>query len=650
MATNSNCNGSSFRIKRPRITSNGFVSEVDPTIKKHLDELNKLLGKRIFAVTIDSGQAPATPNPVPRTRRPGAAKAEVAEISTDPDLKEILKADLTPKRTPPHHGKWKDDSLAYRFDEADELKTNNTLTELLEKTKELSALKFAFDAYLSANYFNLEFNTRTVLAYPALKDYLLAYSYFVQDLRDLNAIKNSINRSYAKMVANYAIVSAARTFIDAEHLKVRDYNDDDSNAVTQIVNKNLSLSAASYKTGLKAVINDLVFNAKFAAIVDAAAREIGPFPPEARAALIRYVKSHQSLPITEENAAIYLGPVFAQMQTEVLSGDQSELDTEEADRDFDVDFFEDDTSMIQVSKSAVRCAAQLFYSMTLGDELDIFNVVNFFTHKYLIRGGLEIQDNRLRDDLQQYVFSNKFTDQATSKIIDRTRPAERQMFYRQVFNYGMGQITEDVIVNNEFSRLWKVLILESAKYLERAQASFNPDSFVSRQNVMQAVEDLQYNLSTHCTGMANVITPIIYAELNFVVQRIFMNKEILRQVVPQGGTWWRVVETLYMGMKNVRPRSTVIYNKAKLGHDILKSIADYDPSTFENDEIFSAFISNVDAFITTQSILQEALTDDLKKDVDDDEPSQNGYPKTMPDVPAMAAAPSATVTADEWDF
>ena len=121
---------------------------------------------------------------------------------------------------------------------------------------------------------------------------------------------------------------------------------------------------------------------------------------------------------------------------------------------------------------------------------------------------------------------------------------------------------------------------------------------------MQAVEDLQYNLSTHCTGMANVITPLIYAELNFVIRRILMHDEVMRQIVPAGGTWWRVVETLYMEMKNTRPRSTVLYNKAKLGHDIIAPSRTTIPATFEDDAGFSAFISNVDAFITTQSILQ----------------------------------------------
>src|SRR6185295_3306012 len=168
----------------------------------------------------------------------------------------------------------------------------------------------------------------------------------------------------------------------------------------------------------------------------------------------------------------------------------------------------------------------------------------WFTHKYLVRGGIEIQDPRLRDDLQMYVFSNRFPDEKTGKLVDRTRPAERQMFYRQVFNYGNAQVTDDVVVNDEFPRLWKVLMLESARYLERAQTSPNPESYVSPQNVMQAVEDLQYNLSTHCTGMASVITPLIYNELNFIIKRIFMHEEVLRQVVPAAGaTWWRVVET-----------------------------------------------------------------------------------------------------------
>src|SRR5882757_3376874 len=114
-------------------------------------------------------------------------------------------------------------------------------------------------------------------------------------------------------------------------------------------------------------------------------------------------------------------------------------------------------------------------------------------------------------------------------------------------------------------------------------------------------------------------------------------------------------------MKNVRPKATVLYNKAKLGHDIIRSIADYNPATFEDDANFSAFISNVDAFITTQSILQEALTDDLKKGDDEEgdyaSAARPSAPVTMPNIPNIPNMPPAGVPVaagskggDKWDI
>jgi hypothetical protein len=629
--------GSPFRIKRPLITTSGFVSDVDATIKSQLDELNEFLGKRIFSRETQLIKFPLEgDDKIKREKRPDI-----------PDIKVLLSRPLTPKRIPENG--WDHESIVYLFKHAQEAPDNLTLSDYIDMTADLSALKYAFQGNISANWFNLDYNAKAVLdGYPAITDYLIAYAFHVMEVQDVNGLKNFIlsNRAGAKNVANYAIVSAARTIIDKEQLKVNKYNEDNSEIVAEIKAAGLSLSSASFKTALQTLIDDYIFNSTESALIDGAG--IGVLPAGMKPLLIKYIK-HSPVPITDANVKYFLPLFISQIKGTTEIADSTEVDTAESDKDFDVQFLEDDNSLIQISKSAVKCAAQLYYGMILGDELDVFNIVNYFTHKYLIRGGIEIQDSHLREDLQVYVFSNRFTDLKTKKIVDRTRPAERQMFYRQVFNYGNAQITDDVIVNKEFTKLWKVLILESAKYLERAQASFNPDSYVSRQNVMQAVEDLQYNLSTHCTGMANVITPLIYAELNFVIQRIFMHPEILRQIVPQGGTWWRVVETLYMGMKNMRPKATVLYNKAKLGHEIIRSIADYNPATFEDDKNFSAFISNVDAFITTQSILQEALTDDLKKGDEEEEAGLNGSRRTAPKTVDAPAAPVAK-TGDDWDF
>jgi hypothetical protein len=247
---------------------------------------------------------------------------------------------------------------------------------------------------------------------------------------------------------------------------------------------------------------------------------------------------------------------------------------------------------------------------------------------------------------------------STGKILNRTRPAERQMFYRQVFNYGNAPVTEDVVVNQEFRNLWKVLMLESARYLERAQLSPHPNAFVSRTNVMQAAEDLQYNLSTHCAGMAGVIAPLVYKELQFVVHRIFEHDLVRRQVIPEGGDWWRVVERLSVHMRKARPKARALNNKAKLGHAIIRALADYNPATFEDDRHFSGFISNVDAFITTQSILQEALTDSLKKqqNAEEEDVPTNGSGGLRHEFPGASPMPAARDTepaagaGDEWDF
>ncbi len=671
MATINTLNGdTSFKIKRPPITTSGFVSDVDPTVKSHLDELNEILGKRIFTrdtaredrieelaerlaegiVELEEGASPG------KSQGNGSAQITVERSRVDPDINELLKRPLTPKKiskVATDHP-WADGSLVYTFKNAPEPADGITLSDYIDMTPRLSSLKYAFQGALAANWFGLDYNTKTVLnGYPAVMDYLIAFGYHVMDLHEVSGLKNFIlsNKAGVRNVADYAAVSAARKLIDKEKLKVPRSNDDDGPLAKSIRAAKLSLSSVSFKSAVHKLIDDIIFNSAEYQLIEGA--NIGTIPASIKPLLVKYIKS-SPVPITPQNVNFFLPLFITQIKGATEVADPTEVDVEESDKDFDVQFLEDDQSLITISKSAVKCAAQLFYSMTLGDELDVFNTVNFFTHKYLVRGGIEIQDSRLRDDLQTYVFSNRFIDLKTKKVVDRTRPAERQMFYRQVFNYGNVQATDDLMPNQEFPRLWKVLILESAKYLERAQASPNPDSYVSRQNVMQAVEDLQYNLSTHCTGMANVITPLIYAELDFVIRRIFMHPEVLRQVVPAGATWWRVVETLYMAMKNVRPRATVVYNKAKLGHDIIRSIADYNPATFEDDKNFSAFISNVDAFITTQSILQDSLSDSLRRsDAEDEETEQNGSPSAYANGNGNGAAATTNGSQngqDEWDF
>jgi hypothetical protein len=684
MANNLTFNsGSSFRLKRPLITTNGFVSDVDPTIKSHLDELNTLLAKRIFTRgTKDQGEDDDQEGRIENAVEDIEEAVEdieeaIGEGSTVPHsvssstsrtrvvskIKELLQRSLTPKRVPPLNGApWVKNSILEKFKNTRETPEKITLSDYIDMTADLSELKYAFESYLSGNWFNLDYNTKAVLDdYPAIRDYLIAYGFYVMELQEVNGLKNFIlsNRVGAKNVANYAIVSAARTIIDQEKLKVPHYNEDDSEIVAVINAAGLSLSSASFKTALQKRIDDYIFNGNESRLIDGA--DIGVLPPGIKPLLIKYIK-HSPVPITDDNVKFFLPLFISQIKGTTAITDPTEVDTEESDKDFEVEFFEIDKSQRQVSRSAIKCAAQQYWGMVVGEEMGVFDIAHYFTTKYMIYNRIEIKDKILRDDLYLYINDRFIPDLKRPKEVFRTRPAERQMFHRQVFNSGSVQIPDDMVVNEDFPRLWKVLILESFKYLQQAQASFNPDSYVSRQNVMQAVEDLQYNMSTHCTGMTNVVVPAIYAELKVVVERIFQHPEIVNYVVPQGGTWEKVVEQLHVEMKKeemrrtratgfssriVRLKVVNIDNKAKLGYSIIRSIADYNPATFEDDRNFSDFISKVDAFITTQSILQEALTDDLKMGQED--VGQNGARKAIPEPMPASAAPGAKA-GDEWDF
>jgi hypothetical protein len=160
--------------------------------------------------------------------------------------------------------------------------------------------------------------------------------------------------------------------------------------------------------------------------------------------------------------------------------------------------------------------------------------------------------------------------------------------------------------------------------------------------------------------MATVSTPLVYKELDFVIRRFLKHRDVLRYVAPNGGTWLRAVEQLTMhGHGGTKPNAIALYNKARLGFEIISDIAAYDPARFEDDGVFSGFISKVDAFITTQSILQEALVEDVKRDQlgaevpPDSMPSMPSMPGASAPAPAAAAAPSGgngTTPHDEWDF
>jgi hypothetical protein len=609
---------SAFRIRRPVLSTAGLVTNVDADVKAHLDELNTLLGKRFIANDPEADVKDKDLDEVLEENVEAADRHHQDNPPHSQEAKRFLIAYLAPKRVEPGTIKkagWAQYTIGDLLSDAHDDDNNLSLADHIDLTPKLSQLKYALKQRFEDGWHALKADARAVLqGRSAIQDYLIARAYHVVGLRDAEGMFNHIvgNLAGVRSVVNYAAVSAARTVIDREQLRVPDFNKDNSDFVAKIKLKPISLSPAGFNKTLRSAINDIVFNSDAAKILEEA--NIGKIPPELKPILIRYIQAYikAGIPIDSKNIDQFL-PLFIDRAIGEGAFDLEEPDFEAGEpgeRSFRVQFQDNDEAEPDIDRDSVYCA--------------------------------------LRDDLQRYVFENKFIDLGRdgNPEIDRTRPAERQMFARQVFNTGKGRGMEGMLVNPEWRQLWEVLILETARYLDRAQAAFDPASFVSKQNVMQAVEDLQYNLSTYCVGMAPVMAPMADAELNFVLSRILEHPEIAGQVLPTGGSWKRVVDKLNAERPTETPipAAALLYSKAKLGEVIIVAIAEYTPAAFEDDRVFSTFVGQVDAYITAESKLQKRKPSQRTAQ-EDEEPVEPGV-EGEHDVGDGADSSGK----DDWDF
>ena len=418
--------GGVFRIKRPIITTNGVSTAVDAVVDGHFQELAGLLAKGAFGARTDKNLVASVTAIVSRPLTPkfsppkppastysathAAAKGQPAATNGQP-------------ATAAAAIEWADNSLAATLDAAPA--AGLTLSDFIDITPTLSDLKYAYEQSLSGNWLLLDANVRFALnRYPSLRDYLVVYTVLVMQVKDFNALKNFIlnNQSGVRNIINYAAVGAARDYVFNQKLVVDQYNDDDTPFAIEIKAANLSLTDAAFTPALKNLIDDVIFNAAQTTILAAATIKV---PDALRANVIQLMKK-SAVPLTTGNIDFFLPLLISQLSPTPLLDDPGTTDTTVSDQDFSVEFLQDTTAIAQVSRSAVLCSAQLFYDMVLGDELDVFSTVNYFTHNYLLRGAIEIQDGTLRNDLQLYVFSNKFTDLRTNRVNDRTaRPNGR---------------------------------------------------------------------------------------------------------------------------------------------------------------------------------------------------------------------------------
>jgi hypothetical protein len=462
---------------------------------------------------------------------------------------------------------------------------------------------------INQNAKRLPFNLIALLARDEVVEYMFARAKYVKGFTEAEGIFNSIvdeDRGGAflyNFVTDYAL---ERMRID-ERLNISPVTLD--KMAQRLQRDSVLLRRDSFEAALKSLSTEFVYGDKELELILAAERQLNiDIPASFQPALVDYIRrtNANGEQINDNNAAYFISIALAKLQKEDISLRPTAQGAQVGVEDYSVSYYEDRITAPEYERASVEAAAQMYLTMVWGDMLGIFQSVDRIAMQAPIKGQgpilLEVRSRELSDDLRMYVLDEEYRDLKTGRVSRRISPTERQMFYRQLFGIGDAQVVAEEQVNPDFQRYWAVLMMEVVKYIDKVEENGDNYRSISPSKVYQAMEDLQYNLSAYCTGLPKIAAPSMYAEMDFVIQRILDSDDVKQQLGRRGSpSFWKVVEQV-RGMQDFTP----LRNKGIFGHKIISTIARATPDFVEDQSAFEEFIANVEAFIVAEDQLAEA--------------------------------------------
>ena len=383
--------------------------------------------------------------------------------------------------------------------------------------------------------------------------------------------------------------------------------------IAEAQSKNLSFSKSSFESSVDELIQKVYFDGdkydnvgtSFEGLIDKL-----NITPEEEKQLVALQKLSPFIGDKESAKKFLPIALFNIRNKKIDYGNLGTMDGGELDAT--VDYFLDDTHESNTyNQKTVEFAAMLYYDMVMGDELEIFNAADALITKHLRsrKYNIDIRSRATMDAIRLYTFGEKFENLKNGETYQKSQEAERMMFYNQVFGTGAETGFAHGDSNDEFGVLWNSLMEEAASFIEKVEKSDYYDN-ISRNNIYQAIEDLQYNLSNNCTGLAKVAANVINLELKFIMNKLFADKDIREQIGKRDRTSFGVLKQILLDLNEERGDMTVqniqaINNKAILGHKILSEIARFTPAYMETGDNFGKFITDVQAYFLAQKIIEK---------------------------------------------
>jgi hypothetical protein len=269
--------------------------------------------------------------------------------------------------------------------------------------------------------------------------------------------------------------------------------------------------------------------------------------------------------------------------------------------DFEVDLFESDSTQIVLADN-IKAAGALMWCYDIGERLGVYKLTDALVYRWWT-GMLDFGDTDLTSELYRYY---KLRD-------DRPTEEERFLLYRRILDVGGATVGDRVVVNEDFPALWRTLMEEVATYIDRTESSFRKR--VNRQGVVQAITEVQYNLTERMAGMALTQVTEMYNQLRQTEADsgvlggldIMNHPEVIGQLSSgRRRDLWSVIERLAKEEFGVSPNVSALRTSAVEGFKVVEFIATFQPGQFDEDE-FESFVDSAKSWILSQQLAGEGL-------------------------------------------
>ena len=277
--------------------------------------------------------------------------------------------------------------------------------------------------------------------------------------------------------------------------------------------------------------------------------------------------------------------------------------------DFRVDHFE--TVEAQgILPESIMAAGAIDYVFELGERLRVFDITEQLVLGWA-SGSVDIAEGPAAGKLYRYY---KLLD-------DRSSVDDRGALYRRVLNKGNARVLGRSIINQNFPNIWGNLMMETAEYIEKSEKLDSgrlETTPVSARPLQQALREMQYNLTEHCTGMAFMQVRELYAQL----QQAF---DILKDpdvIASFGGVrrrnMWTVISEISRDAFGAAPPVAPIVRMAVDGNRIFQIAAEFDEGTFSPSDL-ADLIEAGESYIINSALVGDTVMPDQDSDSEVDD-------------------------------